>query len=171
MKTKLSELNCCSSAHFVAVCGPVFEHSPWIAQRTASSRPFASRQALHEALCMTVDTATSDEQLTLVRAHPDLVGRAVLSRNLTRASAAEQSASGLVDLALDDAQSLDDFNAAYRSKFGFPFVICVRQNKKEAILASLPARLANTPDQELRTALDEIAKIAWHRLFDAIEEG
>ncbi len=171
MKIKLSELNRCSPSDFVAVCGLLFEHSPWIAQRTASARPFDSRQALHEALRQTVDTATSDEQLTLVRAHPDLVGRAALGRNLTQASAAEQAASGLADVALDDALRLDDFNAAYRSKFGFPFVICARQNRKEAILAAFPARLANTRDQELRTALDEIAKIAWHRLFDAIEEG
>jgi len=171
MKIKLSELNRCSPCDFVAVCGPLFEHSPWIAQRTASARPFDSREALNEALRQTVDTATSDEQLTLVRAHPDLVGRAALGRNLTQASAAEQAASGLADVALDDALRLDDFNAAYRSKFGFPFVICARQNRKEAILAAFPARLANTRDQELRTALDEIAKIAWHRLFDAIEEG
>ena len=171
MKIDLSELNCCSPAQFVAVCGPLFEHSPWIAERAATLRPFATRQVLHATLCQTVERATSAEQLALVRAHPDLVGRAVSGRNLTDASAAEQASLGLPDLAKDDARRLDDFNAAYRSKFGFPFVICARENKKEAILAAFPSRLANTPEQELRTALGEIAKIAWYRLCDAIEEG
>jgi OHCU decarboxylase len=171
MKIKLNELNRCSPAQFVAVCGPLFEHSSWIAERTAAVRPFASRQALHVALCQAVDDTTSDEQLELVRAHPDLVGRAVRGRNLTDASAAEQASAGLPELSADDARRLADFNAAYRSKFGFPFVICARDNKKEAILAAFPQRLANTADQELRTALGEVAKIAWYRLCDAIEEG
>jgi len=171
MKTKLSHLNLCPPTQFVAICGPFFEHSPWISERTAASRPFTTRQALHATLRQTVDQASANEQLALVRAHPDLVGRAVLDGDLTKASTAEQAAAGLPELSPDDARRLADLNAAYRSKFGFPFVICARENKKDAILAALPARLANTREQELRTALSEIANIAWHRLCDAIEEG
>ena len=171
MKIKLSELNHCLPAEFVSICGPFFEHSPWIAERTCGARPFASLRVLHAALCQTLERATPDEQLRLVRAHPDLVGRAVLDRSLTPASAAEQTAVGLADLAAADAQRLADWNADYRSKFGFPFVICARENKMEAILAAFPARLASTPEQELLAALAEIGKIAWHRLDGAIEEG
>jgi 2-oxo-4-hydroxy-4-carboxy-5-ureidoimidazoline decarboxylase len=171
MKIKLSELNRYSPSEFVAVCGPLFEHSPWVAERAVSRRPFTDRTQLHHALCATVDRASPEEQLTLVRAHPDLVGRAARTGGLTTASTTEQSAAGLTDLAPDDMRQFDDFNAAYRSKFGFPFVICARENKKNAILAAFPTRLAHTQQTELRTALDEIAKIAWHRLLDTVEEG
>jgi 2-oxo-4-hydroxy-4-carboxy-5-ureidoimidazoline decarboxylase len=171
MKIKLSELNRCSPSEFIAVCGPLFEHSPWVAERVAGRRPFNGRAELHRALCATVDEASPDEKLTLVRAHPDLVGRAARTGSLTSASTSEQSAAGLTDLAPDDARQFHDFNAAYRSKFGFPFVICARENKKAAILSGFAARLENTQAAELRTAVDEIAKIAWHRLIDAVEEG
>jgi len=107
----------------------------------------------------------------LVRSHPDLGGRAMRGRNLSKASAAEQAAAGLPNLSADEARQLDEFNATYRSKFGFPFVICAGENKQDAILAAFPWRLASSREQELRTALGEIAKIAWHRLCDAIEEG
>jgi 2-oxo-4-hydroxy-4-carboxy-5-ureidoimidazoline decarboxylase len=171
MKIKLSELNHCSPSEFVAVCGPLFEHSPWVAERAVGRRPFTDRTQLHRALCATVDEALPEEQWALVRAHPDLVGRAARTGDLTSASTSEQSAAGLTDLSPDDVRQFDDFNSAYRSKFGFPFVICARENKKAAILAAFPKRLAHTQQAELRTALDEIAKIAWHRLLDAIVEG
>lgn len=170
MPISLRELNDCSPERFVAVCGPLFEHSPWIAERTASQRPFASRDALHRALCTTVRVATRDEQLALVRAHPDLVGRAALAGTLTRESTGEQAAAGLGDLSADEIRRFQDYNAAYQSKFGFPFVICARENKKDAILAAFPVRLASVPEQELATALGEIDKIARLRLLDAVTE-
>lgn len=171
MGMKLSDLNNCSVPGFVAVCGAAFEHSPWIAERTAARRPFRSRDELHSALCATVGAASADEQLALIRAHPDLVGRMARRANLTSESAREQSAAGLDDLTVEESRQLDEFNTAYRAKFGFPFVICARENKKHAILAAFPARLTNTPDREASTALAEIAKIARLRLFDAVEEG
>jgi 2-oxo-4-hydroxy-4-carboxy-5-ureidoimidazoline decarboxylase len=171
MKIKLSELNRCSPKQFVAVCGPLFEHSPWIAERTKDGRPFARRTDLHRALCMTVDAASADERLLLVRAHPDLASCAPAKGELTDASVSEQSAAGLKNLGSYDAKQFDDLNAAYRAKFGFPFIICVRENKTASILASFAARLNNTYETELRTALDEIDKIAWHRLVDAVDEG
>ncbi len=82
----------------------------------------------------------------------------------------EQSAAGLAHLASNDAQQFDEYNAAYRSKFAFPFVICARENKQATILAAFAARLNNTQEAELRTALEEIGKIAWYRLVDAIDE-
>ena len=82
----------------------------------------------------------------------------------------EQSAAGLAHLASNDAQQFDENNAAYRSKFGFPFIVCARENTRATILATFAARMNNTQEAELKTALDEIGKIAWHRLVDAIEE-
>ncbi|MDZ4687466.1 MAG: 2-oxo-4-hydroxy-4-carboxy-5-ureidoimidazoline decarboxylase [Planctomycetaceae bacterium] len=171
MKTKLGELNTSETARFVEVCGPLFERSPWIAERTVARRPFDNRDALHSALCETVTQAAVDEQLTLIRAHPDLVGWAALAGTLTSESTREQAAAGLSGLAADDVRRFTEYNAAYWAKFDFPFVICARENKKDAILAAFPVRLANTREQEIRTALDEIAKIARLRLYDAVEEG
>jgi OHCU decarboxylase len=170
MKTKLRELNTCGTAWFVAVCGPLFERSPWIAERTAAQRPFASLDDLYRALCETVNRSTPDEQLALIRAHPDLVGRAADAGTLTAESSGEQAAAGLGQLTAAEVQAFRDYNAAYRARFGFPFVICARENRKEAILAAFPVRLANPREAEIRAALAEIARIARLRLADRVEE-
>ena len=166
----LAELNQLDRAGFVAICGPLFEHSPWIAERTFVQAPFASREALHAALCATLGMATNEEKLSLIRAHPDLVGRLAREGALTRESTGEQAAAGLTALTAEEVQQFDTNNAAYRAKFNFPFVICARENKKEAILAAFPVRLQNSPEQELATALIEIGKIARLRLWDVVQE-
>jgi 2-oxo-4-hydroxy-4-carboxy-5-ureidoimidazoline decarboxylase len=171
MGTKLSELNACQTRQFVAVCGPFFEHSPWIAERTAARRPFHSRDELHVALCATVNAASAEEQLALVRAHPDLVSRAAQRGDLTSESKHEQSAAGLGNLSAEEIRLFAEYNAAYRARFGFPFVICARENRKDAILIAFPTRLRNTHRQELDAALGEISKIARLRLLDAVYEG
>jgi 2-oxo-4-hydroxy-4-carboxy-5-ureidoimidazoline decarboxylase len=162
----LPQINALSPADFVRIVGPTFEHSPWIAERAAVRRPFASRAALHAALCAVVQAATSDEQLALIRAHPDLVGRIVL----TAESQGEQAAAGLTDLSPEEVAIFDRSNRAYQDRFGFPFVICARLNKKDAILAAFPARLQNSAEEERATALGEIFKIAELRLADLITE-
>ena len=170
MKAALSELNACDEERFTAVCGPFFEHSPGFARRAAGRRPFADREALLAALCGEVERATVDEQVALVRAHPDLVGRLAREGKLTGESTQEQAAAGLSNLSDQEIRLFERHNQAYHLQFGFPFVICARENKKEAILASFPARLENTREQELRTALAEIYKIARLRLFDTVVE-
>jgi OHCU decarboxylase len=160
----ISEINAMSRDEFVHVVGPVFEHSPWIAQRVTDRRPFASLDSLHLALCEVVTRATADEQLSLIRAHPDLVGRAVL----TTESRNEQDAAGLSDLSEDEVALFDRYNREYQARFGFPFVICARLNKKDAILSAFPVRLRNSAEQERKTALVEIGKIAQLRLADLI---
>lgn len=167
----LRELNACDRGRFVEVCGPLFEHSPWVAEQTFDRRPFASVEALHEELCRTMRGATRDEQVKLIASHPDLVGRLAREGKLTRESSAEQAAAGLTRLSDDEVAAFERFNAEYRAKFGFPFVICARENKTSAILASFPRRLRNAREQEVETALDEIAKIARLRLLDAVSEG
>lgn len=170
MSIALSRLNESDREHFVAVCGPLFEHSPWIARRTWEKRPFESRDMLHSALCATMFAASADEQLRLIGSHPDLVGRMAREGRLTHESTTEQAAAGLSDLSVEEIERFDRYNAAYRERFGFPFVICARENRKNAILAAFPARLKNTREAEIQIALGEIAKIAWLRLLDAVDE-
>lgn len=166
----IDRINALDRAAFVARLGSLFEGSPWIADETWLARPFADRRALHAALVRTMRTAPRDRQLTLIRAHPDLVGRAALAGTLTRASTSEQQAAGLDPDALTNAEiaAFAGANARYQERFGFPFVICARENRKESILAGFAVRLEHDRDTEIATALDEIAKIAWYRLADVV---
>ena len=170
MPASLAELNACDAARFVAVCGPLYEHSPWVAERACSCRPFASREALHAALVGVVAAASPAEQLALIRAHPDLVGRLAREGRLTAASTGEQAAAGLDALTSDEVAAFERHNQAYRDRFGFPFVICARENRKDAILAAFPIRLAHTIAEERAAALCEIGRIGWLRLLDAVSE-
>jgi len=167
----LRDLNTASQARFTSVCGPLFEGSPWIAERTWPRRPFSSLQAMHRALVSTVETASREEKLALIRAHPDLVGRLAQAPVLGALSAGEQAAAGLTSLSLEEADRFRSLNRVYHDQFGFPFVICARENRKEAILRAFPERLRHSPDQEIATALSEIARIAWLRLQDAVVEA
>jgi OHCU decarboxylase len=169
-KVNLTYLNTCGRVEFVRVCGPCFEHSPWIAERIFVKRPFGSVDALHRAMCDTVARARPDEQIKLIAAHPDLVGKMAREGRLTHESAREQAAAGLANMTEEEISEFERYNSAYRETFGFPFVICARENKKEAILAAFPVRLTHSRQQEIQTALAEIAKIARLRLLDAITE-
>jgi 2-oxo-4-hydroxy-4-carboxy-5-ureidoimidazoline decarboxylase len=160
----MSTVNALEPSEFVRVIGPVFEHSPWIAESVVRRRPFGSVEVLWQAMCDVVRQAMPVRQLALICAHPDLVGRAVL----TAESQGEQAAAGLMDLSPREAELFARYNTQYKARFGFPFVICARLNKKDAILAAFPMRLANTTGQERATALEEIYKIARLRLDDLI---
>jgi 2-oxo-4-hydroxy-4-carboxy-5-ureidoimidazoline decarboxylase len=164
----VAELNGLSREDFLRVVGPVFEHSPWIAELTWVNRPFISAGALHRALCATVLASDESKKLALIRAHPDLGGREARARTLTPASTREQSSGGLDQLSVKEAALFDRYNREYRERFGFPFVICARQNKKEAMLAGFERRLKNSPEQEIEAALAEICKIAELRLHDVV---
>lgn len=166
----LDELNAADEATFVGALGFVFEESPWAAARTWPARPFADAGALHAAMCTVVGAASLAERLALIRAHPDLVGHAALTGKLSAASAAEQTAAGLDRLESDEAALFAALNAAYTARFGFPFVICVRENTKEAIVASLRSRVRNDLETEIATALREIEKIARLRLSGLLAE-
>lgn len=170
MACPLAELNASGPHRFLEVCGPLYEHSPWVAERAWSRRPFASRHALHAALEEAVAAATAAEQLALIRAHPDLVGRAAREGRLTAASTTEQAAAGLGGLSADEIAAFEAYNTAYYDRFGFPFVICARENKKDAILGAFPVRLAHDADEERAAALVEIGRIGWLRLVDAVTE-
>jgi OHCU decarboxylase len=166
----LEALNRLDRAAFTARLGHIFEHSPWVAESAWEARPFASEADLHRALCDAMYAAGEERQLALIAAHPDLVGRAALAGTLTPDSTREQASAGLGSLSPDEVARFKELNAAYRARFGFPFVICARENKKAAILAGFDARLDNTREQEIATALGEIAKIAWYRLVEAVQD-
>ena len=160
----LEALNRSSREDFVRLLAGVFEHSPWVAEAVFDDRPFASHLALHTAMCEAVRDAGEDAQVALIRAHPDLVGLTVMSD----VSAREQAAAGLTQLSDDETARFHAYNAAYRDRFGFPFVICARRNKKEAMLRAFPERLGHTREQEIQTALEQIFQIASFRLDDVL---
>jgi 2-oxo-4-hydroxy-4-carboxy-5-ureidoimidazoline decarboxylase len=171
VRPTLSDLNERDLAGFIDVCGPVFENSPWIAERTWPRRPFPSIEILHRELVATVGAATEKEKIGLIAAHPDLVGRMAREEALSPQSSHEQETAGLSALSAQEIARFENYNRDYRARFGFPFVICARENKKEAILAAFPQRLAHSRDQEIAAALAEIEKIARLRLRDAVKEG
>ena len=166
----ISLVNSLAQDDFVRLIGPVFEHSPWIADAAWERRPFANLDQLHRALCQTVAAAGQEKQLALIRAHPDLVGRAALAGTLTAASTGEQASAGLNQLSPEEVALFQQHNRAYQEKFGFPFVICARLNKKEAIVSAFPVRLSHSREEEIKTALEEIYKIAYLRLKDIVTD-
>ncbi|MDQ3692722.1 MAG: 2-oxo-4-hydroxy-4-carboxy-5-ureidoimidazoline decarboxylase [Chloroflexota bacterium] len=168
----IAEVNDLDRESFISRFGRVYEDSPWIAAAAWPERPFASRDDLERTLAGVVGAATADQQLALIRSHPDLVGRAALSGSLGPASTAEQTAAGLDRDVLTGPEiaAFADLNQRYWQRFDFPFVICARENQKAAILAGFQRRLGHARDHELATALREIAKIAHYRLRDMIRD-
>ena len=170
MKLTLPEVNAMDRETFVSRFGAIFEHSPWVADRAWRKRPFRDFVGLLAALQTSVRDAGADEQLALIRAHPDLVGKAAREGTLAPASASEQASAGLDRLDAEEAAWFQAQNRVYQERFGFPFIICVRANRKEAIRAGFVARLLHSPEAEKQAALAEIDKIAAFRLGDLVED-
>ena len=162
----MKEVNELGREAFIERFGPLFEHSPWVAADAWSDRPFADEDELFEALLSAMYSAPLERKLALIRAHPDLAGRAAIEGTLTRSSKTEQASAGLDRLTPDEYAAFTRLNGAYRERFGFPFVVCVREHTKESILRVATERLEHTRDEEVRVALEEIAKIARLRLED-----
>lgn len=167
----LSQVNALDQQAFVTALGRLFEGPPWIVEAAWHARPFVSLDDLHTKLCAVMYAAPGERQVELLRAHPDLVGRAALAGTLTPASTAEQAAAGLDHLTPDEIAAFARLNAEYQQRFGFPFVICARENKKDSILAGFVARMGNTREREIATALAEVAKICRLRLLDTVRAG
>ncbi|MGH2947265.1 MAG: 2-oxo-4-hydroxy-4-carboxy-5-ureidoimidazoline decarboxylase [Solirubrobacteraceae bacterium] len=144
---------------FVARYGPLFEHSPWVAEAAWADRPFADREELLDALGSAMYAAPRERQLALIRAHPELTGKVA-----TGESASEQASAGLDRLTPDEHAAFARVNREYRERFGFPFVVCVREHTKQSILRTAAERLEHSREEEVRVALGEIAKIARLRL-------
>lgn len=168
MTISLERLNTLEQPDFVATLGGIFEGPPWIVTEACAARPFSAIDDLYDALCQVMYAAPDERKVALIQAHPDLVGRAARTGTLGPASTAEQTAAGLNNLTPEEIAAFERLNAEYQQRFGFPFVICARENKKESILAGFAARMRNTRDQEVATALDEIARICRLRLLDTV---
>lgn len=165
---KLSELNAMDRQAFAAALHFAFELSPWVAERAWEARPFAGVEALHEAAMAVLRAAPSDERLALIRAHPELAGKAAIDKTLTAESTAEQAGAGLDRLTPEEFARFHDLNAAYRERFGFPFVICVRLNDKASILWAMQARLSHDREAEIAEAIAQVGLISKLRLLDAV---
>ena len=166
----LAQLNSMPPAQFVETLGAIFEHSPWVAERVAAQRPFGSVLDLHAAMISAVAAASGDEQLALIRAHPELAGRARVRTGLTADSAREQSGAGLDSCSPDEFSRLHELNKAYTDKFGFPFILAVRGHDRASIIAAFSARVQNAAAAERSAALAQIGRIAWFRLAETVSE-
>jgi OHCU decarboxylase len=162
----LADLNAMDCESFVAAIGWVFEDSPWVARRAWDLRPFATREVLHRAMTLQVESADREEQLVLLRAHPDLGARARMSTASTR----EQGGAGLDQLTAEEFAELTAWNQAYRAKFGFPFLFAVKGSGKGPIMEALRRRAAADPEAELAEALTQVYRIAGFRLETVLEE-
>jgi 2-oxo-4-hydroxy-4-carboxy-5-ureidoimidazoline decarboxylase len=167
---KLADVNAMSRAAFVAALGGIFEHSPWVAEHAYDARPFASLGALHDAMTRAVGSAPETMQLALIRAHPELAGKAAVRGELTAESAKEQAGAGLDGCTAEEFARLHALNAAYNAKFGFPFILAVKGYDRAVILREFARRVERDGNVELDEALAQIARIARLRL-DALIDG
>ena len=166
----LAELNDATREQFTAALGPVFEHSPWIAGEAWAARPFASVEDVFEAMTAAIAAAGEDMKLALIRAHPDLAGKAARAGALTDHSTREQQGAGLGRLGDEEFERFHRLNAAYRERFGFPFIVAVRLHTKDSILEAFEQRLANDGAAEMEEALRNIGLIGRFRLFDLLRD-
>ncbi len=171
MTLKLEQINAASVAQFVELLDGTYEHSPWIAERAALLRPFASLVQLKLSLAQVVREADRELQLGLIRAHPELAGKAMVGKTLTAESTNEQSKAGLTDCTPAEFTKIQQLNADYNAKFGFPFILAVRGPRglglpKAEIIGTFERRLDNHPDFELAECLRNIHRIAEIRLND-----
>lgn len=159
--------NALSNEAFVARYGALFEHSPWVVERAAGLRPLGD---VHAGLMAVVHAASVDDKLALIRAHPELAGKAAIDCSLTDASTAEQASAGLDRLSEAEFTRFHALNAAYAERFDFPFIICVRLTDKAGILAAMEQRLGAGREAEIATAIAEIGEIVRLRMADQDKE-
>ena len=171
MAITLSELNAAGRTEAAALLDGIYENSPWIAQAALAQRPFASLAQLKHVLACIVAAAGRDAQLALIRAHPELAGKAMLTKTLTAESTHEQGKAGLDHCSAQEFATIQQLNADYNARFGWPFVLAVRGPRgtglsRQAIIATFERRLAAHPDSECQECLRNIHRIAEIRLND-----
>lgn len=164
----IAEINGLDPAGFLSALGGVYEHSPWVAERSLKNRPFADRDALVRTMSRVVDEASDEEKTALILAHPDLAGKLARAGALTAESTREQAGLGLDRLSDEEFGEFSRFNSDYREKFGFPFIICARLTTKAGVLEAFRERLGNDVDSEKREALRQIHHIARLRIEDKV---
>jgi 2-oxo-4-hydroxy-4-carboxy-5-ureidoimidazoline decarboxylase len=160
----LSDLNACSKNDFVAALANIFEYSPWIAEKAADARPFSGVTQLFGAMKAAVEHVPSELRLALIKAHPDLANKTQRAAGLTAESSAEQNSVGLDRLSDAEYGAFERVNNAYRAKFGFPYIVCVRRHSRDSILSDFERRLPNGATTEIAVSIGEICRIAALRL-------
>jgi 2-oxo-4-hydroxy-4-carboxy-5-ureidoimidazoline decarboxylase len=165
MSYTITELNEMSHEAFVEALGEVFEHTPEIAARTWYQRPFADVSELHQKMKNIVNAMNEQEQLALIRAHPDLGSKT----KMAEASAKEQAGVGLDKLNQEEYERFQQLNQNYQNKFAFPFIVAVKNQTKTSILNVFESRLSNSLEIEREQAIQEILQIAWYRLLALVE--
>jgi len=166
----MASINAIDRTAFVQKFGGIFENSPWVAEQAWEKRPFASLDELHAAMVTVVKHAPAEKQLALLKSHPDLAGKEAQAGTMTASSVAEQSSAGLNALSHDEMLRISDLNAAYKKKFGFPFIIAVRMHTKEGILFEFNRRLQNETQTEFANDLQNvyiITRLRLNKLLDA----
>lgn len=153
---------------FTTALREIFEHSPWIPHATWERKPFSSIESLHASLCETLAVADESRKLELIRAHPDLAGKLAISGELTEFSTAEQQSAQLDQLTPEQFDKITKLNESYKTKFQFPFIICVKDHTQSSIFQNFEERVNNDSDSELQAALKQICRIAWYRLNDLL---
>jgi len=164
----IDAINLMSAADFVAAFGDVAEHSPWVAERAAKARPYADRRAMIEAFLDAIFDAEAPEKLALLRAHPDLAGKAAMAGDVAAESKREQAGAGLNTLSPEEFARFTRLNTAYRDKFGFPFILAVRGATKHQIIASFEERITREEEAEFAAALVQVGRIIAFRLEDRV---
>ena len=164
----LDALNAMPASSFVAAVGKAFEHAPWVAEGAAAGRPYPTVAALHDAMMQAVRSAPPDRVQAFIGGHPEL-GSRVKRVDLTDHSQAEQGGLGLDRLSAEEFERFGRLNAAYREKFGFPFIVCIRRHTRDSILRQFELRLGNDTDSERAAALREVGLITRLRLVDAVD--
>ncbi len=164
----IEDVNLMPHAAFVGAFGDIAEHSPWVAEVAAHARPYADRRAMIGAFLDAILEAPPAKQLALVRAHPDLAGKAAVAGDLMPDSRKEQAGAGLDRLTQEEFARFSRLNEAYNENFGFPFIFAVKGSDKHAILAAFEARIGNDPEAELATAIRQVGNIVTFRLEDRV---
>ncbi len=165
----IDAINTLSPADFATAFGDIAEHSPWVAEGAASRRPFEDREAMIVAFEASMRAADEAHQLAIIRAHPDLAGRAAIAGELTADSSAEQKGAGLDTLTAAEFERFTALNTRYKAKYHFPFIFAVKGATKDMILAAFEARLKNSEKTEFEMALTQIARIFRFRLEDRVK--
>jgi 2-oxo-4-hydroxy-4-carboxy-5-ureidoimidazoline decarboxylase len=168
MSLSIEALSALDRDAFVVALDGIWEHSPWVAERCWDARPFADVGALHAAMVSVVDQASDAEKLALIKAHPELAGRAAIRGELTAESRQEQGGVGLDRCSPEEFARLTDLNARYNATFGHPFIIAVRGHTRASIIEAFASRLGNSPEAERAECLAQIARIALLRLQDRV---
>jgi 2-oxo-4-hydroxy-4-carboxy-5-ureidoimidazoline decarboxylase len=164
----IEAVNALNPEAFLVAFGDVAEHTPWVAEIAGARRPFADRRAMSEAFIDAVLEAGDPEKLALIRAHPDLAGRAAIAGGLAPDSRREQAGAGLGQLTEEEFTRFTTLNAAYRAKFRFPFILAVKGADKHRILSAFEERVENEPENEFAHAIRQVARIVAFRIDDRV---